>query len=250
MLGDAEKRARYDRFGHAGVSGQGGRRRRIQPRHLLGLLGHPRRLLRLRRRRRPPAGAGPRVGPPLRPRDLVRRVVHRHRDDDSDSARGELRDMQGHARRTGHVGRNVLPVPRHGPTALPAGIPHRLAPLRPVPGVRARSFGIPVRPAAAPDAPPRTVASPCGFRPASPTDSGSACTARANTARSAVPPATCTWSIHVKPHAAFHREEDDLFVEVPVPFHIMAMGGTFEVDGPGGAIYGRRLGWRREWHAS
>ena len=42
--------------------------------------------------------------------------------------------------------------------------------------------------------------------------------------------------VHVKPHPAFQREEDDLFVEVPVPFHIMAMGGTFEVDGPGGSI--------------
>jgi molecular chaperone DnaJ len=42
--------------------------------------------------------------------------------------------------------------------------------------------------------------------------------------------------IHVKPHAVFQREEDDLFVEVPVPFHMMAMGGTFEVDGPGGTI--------------
>jgi molecular chaperone DnaJ len=42
--------------------------------------------------------------------------------------------------------------------------------------------------------------------------------------------------VHVKPHPAFQREEDDLFIEVPVPFHIMAMGGTFEVDGPGGSI--------------
>jgi molecular chaperone DnaJ len=28
----------------------------------------------------------------------------------------------------------------------------------------------------------------------------------------------------------FRREEDDLFMEVPVPFHIMAMGGSFKVD--------------------
>jgi molecular chaperone DnaJ len=40
--------------------------------------------------------------------------------------------------------------------------------------------------------------------------------------------------VHVRPHASFRREEDDIFVEVPVPFHIMAMGGTFHVDGPGG----------------
>lgn len=42
--------------------------------------------------------------------------------------------------------------------------------------------------------------------------------------------------IHVEPHPSFHREDDDLHVEVAVPFHVMALGGTFEVDGPGGAI--------------
>jgi molecular chaperone DnaJ len=42
--------------------------------------------------------------------------------------------------------------------------------------------------------------------------------------------------VHVRPHATFSREEDDLFVEVPVPFSIMALGGSFEVDGPGGPI--------------
>jgi molecular chaperone DnaJ len=42
--------------------------------------------------------------------------------------------------------------------------------------------------------------------------------------------------VHVKPHPTFHREEDDIYVEVPVPFPIMAMGGGFEVDGPGGSV--------------
>ncbi|ODS57053.1 MAG: molecular chaperone DnaJ [Acidobacteria bacterium SCN 69-37] len=42
--------------------------------------------------------------------------------------------------------------------------------------------------------------------------------------------------IHVPPHQAFHREEDDLHIEVPVPFHVMALGGQFEVDGPGGPL--------------
>lgn len=42
--------------------------------------------------------------------------------------------------------------------------------------------------------------------------------------------------IHVEPHAAFFREEDDLHVEVAVPFHVMALGGQFEVDGPGGPM--------------
>jgi molecular chaperone DnaJ len=40
--------------------------------------------------------------------------------------------------------------------------------------------------------------------------------------------------VHVVPHPTFEREGDDVIVTVPVPFHIMAMGGSFEVDGPGG----------------
>jgi len=42
--------------------------------------------------------------------------------------------------------------------------------------------------------------------------------------------------VHVRAHQFFHREEDDLYVEVPVPFHVMALGGTFKVEGPGGPI--------------
>jgi molecular chaperone DnaJ len=41
--------------------------------------------------------------------------------------------------------------------------------------------------------------------------------------------------VHVRPHPLFRREEDDLFTEVPVPFHVMAMGGSFHVDTPSGA---------------
>jgi molecular chaperone DnaJ len=42
--------------------------------------------------------------------------------------------------------------------------------------------------------------------------------------------------VHVASHAVFHREDDDLFVDVPVPFHVMAIGGDFQVDAPGGPI--------------
>ncbi len=50
------------------------------------------------------------------------------------------------------------------------------------------------------------------------------------------PPGDLYVVIHVKPHAVFHREEDDLFVEALVPFPVMAMGGTFKVDGPDGLL--------------
>jgi molecular chaperone DnaJ len=42
--------------------------------------------------------------------------------------------------------------------------------------------------------------------------------------------------VHVRPHPVFHRENDDLFLEVAVPYPTMAMGGTFKVDGPAGEI--------------
>jgi molecular chaperone DnaJ len=40
--------------------------------------------------------------------------------------------------------------------------------------------------------------------------------------------------VHVRAHPVFQRDGDDLFVEIPVPFHLMAMGGSFTVEGPGG----------------
>lgn len=42
--------------------------------------------------------------------------------------------------------------------------------------------------------------------------------------------------VHVRPHSVFRREDDDLFVEVPVPFPTMVMGGTFKVEGPAGPL--------------
>jgi molecular chaperone DnaJ len=42
--------------------------------------------------------------------------------------------------------------------------------------------------------------------------------------------------VHVRPHAQFHRKGDDLYVETPVPFHVMTLGGSFKVDSPAGEI--------------
>ena len=49
------------------------------------------------------------------------------------------------------------------------------------------------------------------------------------------PPGDLYVVVHVKPHPAFHREGDDLYIDVAVPFHIMAMGGEFKLDTPGHA---------------
>lgn len=42
--------------------------------------------------------------------------------------------------------------------------------------------------------------------------------------------------VHVKPHPIYQRESDDLFCEVPVPFSMMAMGGAFKIEPPGGEL--------------
>ena len=63
----------------------------------------------------------------LRPRDHLRGVRDRHRDDDPDPARGDLRDLQGLRRRARHDSRDLRAVPRRRPAALPAGLPHRRA---------------------------------------------------------------------------------------------------------------------------
>jgi molecular chaperone DnaJ len=42
--------------------------------------------------------------------------------------------------------------------------------------------------------------------------------------------------VHVQAHSAFHREGDDLHAEVPVPFHVMALGGSFPLQTPGGPV--------------
>lgn len=42
--------------------------------------------------------------------------------------------------------------------------------------------------------------------------------------------------VHVRSHQYFHREGDDLYTEVPVPFHLMALGGAFKLEGPAGPM--------------
>ncbi len=42
--------------------------------------------------------------------------------------------------------------------------------------------------------------------------------------------------LHVKPHEVFQREGDDLYIDVPVPFPTLVLGGSFKVDGPAGKI--------------
>jgi molecular chaperone DnaJ len=42
--------------------------------------------------------------------------------------------------------------------------------------------------------------------------------------------------IHVRPHAIFRREDDDLYVDAPVPYPTLALGGSFKIEGPAGPL--------------
>jgi molecular chaperone DnaJ len=50
------------------------------------------------------------------------------------------------------------------------------------------------------------------------------------------PPGDLYVLVRVKPHERFHREGDDLVADVPVPFPIMATGGSFTVNSPAGTL--------------
>jgi len=50
------------------------------------------------------------------------------------------------------------------------------------------------------------------------------------------PPGDLYVVVHVPPHPSFHRDGDDLYIDVAVPYPIMAMGGKFKVEGPAGEL--------------
>lgn len=50
------------------------------------------------------------------------------------------------------------------------------------------------------------------------------------------PPGDLYVVVHVRPHGHFVREGDDLYMEVRVPYPTMALGGAFTVEGPDGPI--------------
>ena len=181
--------------------------RRIRSQRVCRLRGHlrqPRRSLRVRRhvRRPPPARrAAARLRSALRPRDLVRGIVHRHRDHDPDSARGDVRDAAAaRARRPAAPPEDVRAVPGLGPAALPAGIPDRRAPLLELPrhrqGHQQAVPGVPRRGTRRPRAQDHREDS----RRASPPASACGSTARASTASAGGPPGDLYVVVHVQEH--------------------------------------------------
>lgn len=49
------------------------------------------------------------------------------------------------------------------------------------------------------------------------------------------PPGDLRVVIHVRPHDVFTREDDDIFCEIPLPFHVAALGGKVKVPTINGA---------------
>jgi molecular chaperone DnaJ len=96
VISDAEKRSLYDRFGHAGVSGAGAggfdrtRSRASKTSSAISGISCFGDMFGGRRRR-----SAARRGPALRPRDLLRGILHRHRNGDPDPARGDAGELQG-----------------------------------------------------------------------------------------------------------------------------------------------------------
>lgn len=50
------------------------------------------------------------------------------------------------------------------------------------------------------------------------------------------PPGDLYVVVHVRPHTVFQRDGDDLYVDVPVPFPTLVLGGSFSIEGPAGPL--------------
>ena len=232
VLADAEKRAAYDRFGHAGVSAAAGAGAGFDPRDLRRLRRHPRQHVRLRRpvRRRRRRG-GPQRGADLR-YDLEISFL--------ESATGAEPTIQiprqetcetckGSGAAAGSIADHLLDVPRPGPGAAAAGFLHDRRHLPAVPRRR------PDDRQAVPDVPrrgPRDAGTQDqGEDPgrASPTASSSGCRTKAKRAPAAALPGHLYVVVHVQEHEFFRREGNHLFCEVPVNFTTLALGGEIVV---------------------
>ena len=236
MLADADKRARYDRFGHAGVGGApaaGG----FDPTIFAGLRGHlrrPRRHLRLRR----VFGGGRRRGGPQRGADLrydleiTFEQAAKGAETTIQIPRQEtLRDLPRLRRGAGNQRRR---------RARSAAAPGSCAISRASSPSRA--------PAASAAAPARSITKPC------PTCRGQGTTEQQRKLTVKIPagiatgqrlrlsgegeagaqggpPATSTSSSTCEEHAFFQRDGNDLHCEVPLNFTTLALGGEITVPG-------------------
>ena len=228
ILSDGDKRARYDRFGHAGVSSQAGAG--FDPSTFAGLRGHLRRHLRRLLRRRPPRRSRARQRSALRPRDHVRGIRQGRRDRRSRSRASR------HARRASGSGAAPGSSPTTCPQCQGRGQQRFQQGFFTVARTCSRCHGIGPRHheavrqrARAKGARRRSGRSRSRFPRASPTASGCASAAKAKAARHGGPPGDLYVFIEVAPHPFFRREGNNLACEIPLNFTTLALGGSIEV---------------------
>jgi molecular chaperone DnaJ len=234
VLGDAEKRARYDRFGHAGVSSPGAGGPGFNPdifadfSDILGdFFGF---------------GGGGRRGGPTRGADLrfdleiafdesfagTETTIQIPREENCETCRGTgaaagtARETCPQCRGTGQIRyqQGFLVVARTCGQCGGAGqvVKHPCATCRGT-GRTSKDRRVTVKI-------PAGIADGQRLRLYGEGEHGSA----------SGPPGDLYVVIHVKPHAVFHREGDDLYAEVGVPFPVMAMGGSFTIESPAGVL--------------
>ena len=196
-LSDAQKRAAYDRFGHAAFANGGPRRAGFRERLLRLHDGHLREFLRRRapgrrpkRRRRP----GARRRHALQPRDLARGGFPRQDGDDQDPDLGHLRGLRRHAApRPARSRRRARPAAAMGGFARRRASSPSSGPVRTVTGA-ARSSTILASVAAVPGGSRGSARFRSMSRPASRTARASALPARARRAIAAGRRATFIFS--------------------------------------------------------
>jgi molecular chaperone DnaJ len=233
ILSDGQKRAAYDQYGHAGVdpqSGMGGGRR---GRWLLGRLRrHLRRDFRRRRWRGWPLERLSRRRPALQPRNHARTGGFRHRDQDPHPDHGGLRGLPWQRRQGRHAAQDLpdLSGQRSGPPAAgflldPANLPQvpRHRPfiadpcIRPVTGQGGSSSTRPWR---------------SRFPPESMKGDRIRLSGEGEHGINGGPSGDLYVQIHLKAHAVFQREQNDLHCEMPISFTTAALGGEIDIPDP------------------
>ena len=226
ILSDGDKRARYDRFGHAGVSAQAGGG--FDPSTFAGFEdifggifgdffggGRP---------RRPRA----RQRPALRPRDLLRGIGQGRRDDHRDPAPGDLRDVPRIRRGARQQPDDLPAVPGARTAALPAGVLHGGAHVRPLPGNRpdhheavrtCKGEGRTTHERKLTVKIPAGIADGQRLRISGEGEGGAA----------GGPPGDLYVFIEVAEHPFFRRDGNNLSCEIPLNFTTLALGGTIDV---------------------
>ena len=231
VLSDPERRARYDRFGHAGercggFEGFGGFQG-VNINDIFGdifgeIFGGGRRT-RPRRRAR---GADLRYNLEI----SFEEAAFGCQSEGADPAAQELRDVQRHGQQERHAAQAVRHLRRRGRGALHPGLLRGVAHVQPTATARARWSRIRARRAAGSGkVPSEEVHRGEHPRPAWTTARGCGCRARASRASAAARRATSTSRCIVREHPLFQREDYEVFCEVPISFTQAALGAKIDV---------------------